>query len=64
MKICLPLFFGASEEHLAKGAALLEGTSLPLGEETGHAVAAAHRGYRGLPFFRDIELLKWGILCT
>ena len=60
MKICLPLFFGASEEHLAKGAALLEGTSLPLGEETGHAVAAAHRGYRGLPFFRDIELLEVG----
>lgn len=60
MDIRLPLFFGASDVHLSRGAAVLEGSSLPLGEPSSNTVIAGHRGYRGIPFFREIERLKTG----
>ena len=60
MDIELPLFYGASSGHLSRGAAVLEGTSIPLGETSSNTVIAGHRGYRGIPFFREIEKLKRG----
>lgn len=35
-------------------------TSLPLGQKDSNCVIAAHRGYQGIPYFRDIEQLKTG----
>ena len=35
-------------------------TSLPVGQKDSNCVIAAHRGYRGIPYFRDIEQLKTG----
>ena len=37
-------------------------TSLPLGKRDSNCVIAAHRGYQGIPYFRDIEELKTGDL--
>ena len=47
-----------SEEHMAKGAAILGAASLPVGGRNTNSVIAGHRGYRGAPYFRDIEKLK------
>jgi sortase A len=38
----------------------LSQTSLPIGGENTNCVLAAHRGYRGIPFWRDIEKIAIG----
>lgn len=58
MHVELPLYLGASDEHLRRGAAILGETSLPIGTKSSNCVIAAHRGYSGIPFFRDIQALK------
>ena len=58
----LPVYLGASRENLAKGAALLGQTSMPLGGENTNTVIAAHRGR--LPISALVVLLnaadEWG----
>lgn len=58
----LPVYLGASRENLAKGAALLGQTSMPLGGENTNTVIAAHRGR--LPISALMVLLnaadEWG----
>lgn len=51
----LPLYFGSTDENLARGAAVISGTSLPLGEASSNCVIAAHRGWNSAAFFCDIE---------
>ena len=59
MNVTLPLYRNETEEHLAWGAAILKESGLP--EEKGqNCIIAAHRGYRGKPYFRDIEKLEYG----
>lgn len=60
MDVTLPLYIGASAEHMAKGAAVLGETSIPIGGGNTNSVIAGHRGYRGAPYFRDIEELSAG----
>lgn len=60
MDVELPLYLGSTEENMAKGAVVLGGTSLPIGGSNTNSVIAGHRGYRGAPYFRDIELLQVG----
>lgn len=60
MSCSLPLYLGSSEEHMAKGATVVSGSSVPLGEESSNCVIAAHRGYGDAPMFRDIEKLAVG----
>lgn len=62
MEIKLPLYAGATVSHMAEGAAILGETSLPVGGENTNSVIAGHRGYRGAPYFRDIEKLQPGDL--
>jgi sortase A len=45
---------------MAKGAAVLGQTSLPIGGTNTNSVIAGHRGYKGSPFFREIEKLSIG----
>ena len=45
MDVSLPLLLGASEENLAKGAAVLSETSMPIGGKDTNCVIAAHRGW-------------------
>ena len=56
----LPIYLGASNENMAKGAVHLSQTSLPIGGENTNAVIAAHRGWYDAAFFRYIEKLRPG----
>ena len=58
--LILPLFIGASEVNMSKGAVVLSGTSMPIGGGSTNCVIAAHRGWSGSPYFRDIDQLKVG----
>lgn len=60
MNCDLPLYLGASQEHLALGAGVVSGTSAPIGEADSNCVIAAHRGYSSALFFREIENIKAG----
>lgn len=60
MDIQLPVYLGATEENLNKGAAVLGETSMPIGGENTNCVIAAHRGWRGMSLFKDIEKLQLG----
>lgn len=60
MNVELPLYLGASEENMTKGAVVLGQTSIPVGQESSNSVIAAHRGYRGVPMFQEIEKLSVG----
>ena len=56
----LPVYLGASRESLAKGAALLGQTSMPLGGEHTNTVIAAHRGYYGAEMLRNVQQIQVG----
>ena len=58
MEIELGLYLGADGENRAKGAAVFGMTSLPLGGDSENTAIAGHRGWRGSPMFRDIQLLQ------
>lgn len=60
MEVELPVYLGAGDEQLAKGAAVLGQTSVPVGGANTNAVLAGHRGWKGAAYFRDIELLQVG----
>ncbi len=62
MEVKLPLYLGATKENMTKGGAILGQTSMPLGGKNTNVVIAAHRGYRGISMFREIEKLKEGDL--
>ena len=60
MDVELPVYLGATEENMARGAVHLGQTSMPVGGENTNCVIAAHRGYGGAPMFREIENLEPG----
>lgn len=60
MDVKLPLYLGATLENMRKGAAVMGETSLPIGTKNSNCVIAAHRGYQGIPYFREIERLNVG----
>ena len=56
----MPLYLGATDENMAKGAAVLSGTSVPVGGSNTNAVIAGHRGRGGAAYFRYITELSIG----
>ena len=56
----MPLYLGATEAHMAEGAAQLGQTSIPIGGENTNTVIAGHRGYNGAPYFRYVPELQIG----
>ncbi len=60
MDLEMPIYLGATEQHMAAGAAHLSQTSLPIGGENTNCVIAGHRGYNGASYFRYIDKLKVG----
>ena len=60
MELTMPVYLGASDEHLAAGAAVLGNTSAPIGGDSTNCVIAGHRGWRGADYFRHIDKLAVG----
>lgn len=60
ISISLPLYIGATESNMSSGAVVLTETSMPVGGDSTNCVIAAHRGWKGSPYFRDIDQLKVG----
>ncbi|MGT2828780.1 class C sortase [Streptococcus hillyeri] len=56
----LPIYAGTAEEVLQQGAGHLEGTSLPIGGNSTHAVITAHTGLPTAKMFTDLTKLKVG----
>ena len=56
----LPVYHGTSEETLEQGVGHLEGTSLPVGGPSTHAVLTAHRGLPSATLFTDLNLVEVG----
>ena len=56
----MPIYLGASSQHLADGAAQLSQTSLPIGGNHTNCVIAGHRGWRGASYFRYVPELQPG----
>ena len=60
MELTMPVYLGASNAHLAAGAAVLGNTSAPIGGDNTNCVIAGHRGWRGADYFRHIDKLAVG----
>ena len=58
MGLTMPVYLGASDVHLAAGAAVLGNTSVPIGGDNTNCVIAGHRGWRGADYFRHIDRLQ------
>ena len=58
MDCTLLLYVGATDAHLNLGAAVLGGTSLPIGGKNTNSVIAAHRGWKNGKYFKEIEKLQ------
>ena len=56
----LPIYLGANSENMAKGAGLMGQTSMPLGELNSNVAIAAHRGWKGIPMFQNIQQIQIG----
>ena len=60
LELEMPLYLGATYQHMADGAAHLSQTSIPIGGNNTNAVIAGHRGWRGASYFRYITELQPG----
>ena len=56
----MPLYLGATTQHLAAGAAHLSQTSLPIGGNNTNCVISGHCGFGGAAYFRYITDLQPG----
>lgn len=64
MELTMPVYLGASDEHLAAGATVLGNTSAPIGGDNTNCVIAGHRGWKGADYFRHIDRLAVGDTVT
>lgn len=56
----LPIYHGTSDKVLKNAAGHLQGSSLPIGGESTHAVISAHRGLPSAKLFSDLDELEKG----
>ena len=56
----LPIYHGTSDGVLQVAAGHLEGTSLPVGGQSTHAVISAHRGLPSAKLFTNLDRLEVG----
>lgn len=64
LELVMPVYLGASDPHLAAGAAVLGNTSVPIGGINTNCVIAGHRGWHGADYFRHIDRLQVGDTVT
>lgn len=62
LQVELPIYHGTSSFVLNKAAGHLEGTSLPVGGASTHAVLSAHRGLPSARLFTDLDKMQVGDL--
>ena len=60
IKCELPIYHGTNEDILQVAIGHLEGTSLPIGGESTHAVLSGHRGLPSAKLFTDLDQLSVG----
>ena len=60
IKARLAIYHGLSKTVLEKGVGHVEGTSLPIGGASTHAVLAGHRGLPSAKIFTDLDQMKNG----
>ena len=60
ISLSLPIYLGTSETVLQVGVGTMEGSSLPIGGESTHAVLTGHRGLPSATFFTDLDRLVQG----
>ena len=60
----MPLYLGATRQHMADGAAHMSETSLPIGGINTNCVIAGHRGWNGAAYFLYIPNLEKGDIVT
>jgi sortase A len=60
INVDLPIYHTTDESVLEQAAGHLEGSSLPVGGESTHAVISAHRGLPSASLFTDLDELKEG----
>lgn len=58
--VYLPIYHGTDDSVLRLGVGHLEGTSLPVGGESTHAVISGHRGLPSAKLFTDLDKLNEG----
>lgn len=62
--VSMPLFLGASYQHLVDGVAQLPETSMPTGGKDTNCVICGHRGWTGIPYLREIDKVRFGDTVT
>ena len=60
LELKMPVYLGATWQHMADGAAQLSQTSLPIGGENTNCVIAGHRGWRCYSYFKYLDRLETG----
>jgi len=60
INVDLVISHGTSEDSLQLGAGHIEGTSLPIGGKSTHAVISAHRGLPSAKLFTDLDQIVIG----
>ena len=56
----IPIYHGTSSDILQKAVGHLEGSSIPVGGESTHAILSAHRGLPSSRLFTDLDQLEEG----
>lgn len=60
LNLTLAIYHGLGTDVLEKGIGHVEGTSLPIGGESTHAVLAGHRGLPSAKLFTDLDQMEIG----
>lgn len=60
MDLTMPVYLGASYDHMSRGLAHLSQTSLPIGGKNTNCVIAGHRGWEGADYFRYLDSVQVG----
>ena len=64
LDLSMPIYLGATKQHMADGAAHMSETSLPIGGINTNCVIAGHRGWNGAAYFLYIPSLQKGDIVT
>lgn len=64
LELEMPIYLGATNQHMADGAAHMSQTSLPIGGENTNTVIVGHRGWKGAAYFLHLPQLKTGDTVT